>query len=244
MLLVPRFDERYLWVDSLCIMQDDAENKHNQIALMDVIYQSAILTLVAVSGKGAGAGLPGVRSGSREVRQHVEQVQGLKFTNTLRRPSSSIDSSVWNSRAWTYQEWKLSRRLLLFAKEQIAWKCDHVSCWEDDFETEFRLSEVEPGSAGRAPDRDYSPDRLPLKGHINFRMYALAVEDYSARSLSFDSDALNAFAGIMDYLRPIMRSGYVYGLPESELDEALLWQPMGLMKRRVLSDSGSPLFPS
>lgn len=54
MLLVSRFDERYLWVDSLCIMQDDAENKHDRIALMDVIYQKAILTIVAVSGKNAG----------------------------------------------------------------------------------------------------------------------------------------------------------------------------------------------
>lgn len=244
MLLVSRFDERYLWVDSLCIMQDDAENKHDQIALMDVIYQCAILTIVAVSGKSAGAGLPGVRTGSREVRQHIEHVQGLKLTNALLRPASSIDSSVWNSRAWTYQEWKLSRRLLLFADEQITWKCDHVSCWEDEFEPEFRVSEMEPGSAGRALDRDYSPDRLPLKGRINFRMYALAVENYSLRSLSFDSDALNAFAGIMNYLRPIMRSGYVYGLPEAELDEALLWQPVGLIKRRVYSDSGNPIFPS
>lgn len=37
MLLVSRYDERYVWVESLCIMQDDAENKHDQIALMDAI---------------------------------------------------------------------------------------------------------------------------------------------------------------------------------------------------------------
>ncbi|MCJ1425593.1 hypothetical protein MMC29_003493 [Sticta canariensis] len=59
MLLISRFDERYLWVDSLYIMQDDTENKHSQITLVDVIYQSAILTLVAVSGKSANPGLPG-----------------------------------------------------------------------------------------------------------------------------------------------------------------------------------------
>lgn len=244
MLLVSRFDERYLWVDSLCIMQDDAESKHDQISLMDVIYQSAILTIVALSGKSADAGLPGVRPGSREIRQHIEHVQGLRLTNALLGPASSIDSSVWNSRAWTYQEWKLSRRLLLFAEEQISWKCDHVSCWEDEFESDFRLDEIEPGSAGRALDRDYDPDRLPLKGHTNFGTYARAVEGFSVRGLSFESDVLNAFAGITNYLRPIMRGGYVYGLPETELDEVLLWQPVGPMKRRVLSDNGNPIFPS
>lgn len=246
MLLVSRFDERYLWVDSLCIMQDDADNKHDQISLMDVIYQNAILTIVAVSGKNAGAGLPGVRAGSRNVLQHIEHIQGLVLLNSLITPSWSVDQSIWNARAWTYQEWKLSRRVLLVADEQISFKCDHVSCWEDEIEPEPRSSETNPGFEARswALDRDYSPDRLPLKGQINFHMYGQAVQAYTPRSLSFASDALNAFSGMMNYLRPIMRGGYVYGLPETELDEALLWQPMGLITRRKHPDSGSAMFPS
>lgn len=246
MLLISRFDERYLWVDSLCIMQDDVENKHDQIALMDVVYQKAILTIIAVSGKNAAAGLPGVRVGSRNVLQYIEHIQGLVLVNSLITPSYSVDQSIWNSRAWTYQEWKLSRRVLLLADEQISFKCDHVSCWEDEIEPEFRSGETNPGFEARswALDRDYSPDRLPLKGQINFRMYARAVEAYTPRSLSFGSDALNAFSGIMNYLRPIMRGGYAYGLPETELDEALLWQPMGLITRRKHPDSGSSMFPS
>lgn len=246
MLLVSRLDERYLWVDSLCIMQDDAENKHDQIALMDVIYQKSILTLVAVSGKNAGAGLPGVAAGSRNVLQQIEHIQGLDLVNSLITPSYSVDQSMWNARAWTYQEWKLSRRVLLLADEQISFKCDHVSCWEDEIEPNFRSSETNPGFEARswALDRDYSPDRLPLKGQISFRMYGQAVKAYTPRSLSFDSDALNAFSGMMNYLRPIMRGGYAYGLPETELDQALLWQPDGLITRRKHPDSGSAMFPS
>lgn len=246
MLLVSRFDERYLWVDSLCIMQDDAENKHDQIALMDVIYQKAILTIVAVSGKNAGAGLPGVRAGSRNVLQYIEHIQGLVLLNSLTTPSYSVDQSIWNARAWTYQEWKLSRRVLFLADEQISFKCDHVSCWEDEIESEFRSSETNPGFEARswALDRDYSPDRLPLRRQINFRMYGNAVGAYTPRSLSFSSDALNAFSGMMNYLRPIMRGGYAYGLPETELDEALLWQPMGLITRRKHPNCESAMFPS
>ena len=246
MLLVSRFDERYLWVDSLCIMQDDAENKHNQIALMDVIYQEAILTIVAVSGKNAGAGLPGVRAGSRNVPQYIEHIQGLVLVNCLPTPSDSVDRSIWNARAWTYQEGKLSRRVLFFADEQISFKCDHVSCWEDQIEPEFRSSETNPGYEARswALDEDYNPDRLPLRRQINFQMYAKAVEKYTPRSLSFSSDALNAFSGVMNYLRPILRGGYAYGLPETELDEALLWQPSGPITRRKHPNNGSAIFPS
>lgn len=244
MLLVSQLDVRYLWVDSLCIMQDDAGNKHDQIALMDVIYQSAIMTIVAVSGKSAGAGLPGLRTRSRDIRQHMEHIQGLKLTNVLLGSESYVGSSVWNSRAWTYQEWKLSKRLLFFAEEQITWKCDHVSCWEDEFEQEPRLSGNDLGTDAIYVDHNYRPDRLPLKAEIDFRVYARSVEEYSARSLSFESDALNAFAGVMNYLRPIMRSGYIYGLPQTVLDEALSWKPKGLIRRRVHTDSGTSIFPS
>src|SRR5437764_187116 len=98
---------------------------------MDAIYGLATLTFVAVAGKNANAGLPGIRPGSRQVLQHVENVQGFRLTNALPTPAQSVDSSVWNSRAWTYQERILSRRLLLFPHDQIFFKCDHSSCRED-----------------------------------------------------------------------------------------------------------------
>lgn len=41
--------ETYLWVDSLCIIQADEENKRRQISHMAEIYTSALLTLVSVS---------------------------------------------------------------------------------------------------------------------------------------------------------------------------------------------------
>jgi hypothetical protein len=59
------FVERYLWVDVLCITHDDEEQKHHQIAQMASIYQQAVLTIMALSGKDASSGLPGFRLHSR-----------------------------------------------------------------------------------------------------------------------------------------------------------------------------------
>jgi hypothetical protein len=67
--LVRALDERYLWVDALCIVQDDPEHKERDIAQMDVIYSRAFATVVALHGADADAGLPGMRPGTRSPQQ-------------------------------------------------------------------------------------------------------------------------------------------------------------------------------
>ena len=69
--VVSRLGERYLWVDSLCILQDDLASLHSDIRRMDTMYSHAVATIVAPSGVNADSGLPGVQPGTREP-QHIE----------------------------------------------------------------------------------------------------------------------------------------------------------------------------
>lgn len=64
--------ERYLWVDNLCIIRGDDQNKALQIGAMNSIYSSAILTIAAASGTSADTGLPGMSAGPRDFQQHIE----------------------------------------------------------------------------------------------------------------------------------------------------------------------------
>lgn len=52
--------QQYLWVDSLCIVQDDDTFKERYIPRMHLIYQSSLATIVATAGKDANKGLPGI----------------------------------------------------------------------------------------------------------------------------------------------------------------------------------------
>ncbi len=60
---------RYLWIDSLCITQNDASTLRGQLEQMDLIYQCAEFTIVAAAGLGANAGLPGIDTTPRAPQQ-------------------------------------------------------------------------------------------------------------------------------------------------------------------------------
>ncbi|GAB1314480.1 hypothetical protein MFIFM68171_04690 [Madurella fahalii] len=66
--------QRYLWVDALCIVQDDPESVVSLIDKMDMIYGISIFTIIAAAGDSSASGLPGVRPGSRTPGQHIEQL--------------------------------------------------------------------------------------------------------------------------------------------------------------------------
>lgn len=102
MKLTDLLGERYLWVDSLCIVQDDKKDKAVQIAAMDLIYSSAVLTVAAASGISADTGLSGISAGPRTFQRYSERVQGIRLANRPQKIHKSIDVSVWNSCAWTF----------------------------------------------------------------------------------------------------------------------------------------------
>lgn len=73
-------EERYLWVDTCCIIQDDDRDKFKYVPYMDSIYGLANVTIVATSGVGANAGLPGVRPGTRSRVQTPFYGEGYSAT--------------------------------------------------------------------------------------------------------------------------------------------------------------------
>lgn len=125
-LLTHLLGERYLWVDLICVEQDNAADKASLIPQMGIIYESACFTIVAAAGDDANAGLPGLHPRSRPsdiITTIVNDSEALLLA--LSRPSlhSLVEKSCWNLRGWTYQEHILSQNCLFFTDDEVFYSC-------------------------------------------------------------------------------------------------------------------------
>ncbi|PYI02673.1 HET-domain-containing protein, partial [Aspergillus sclerotiicarbonarius CBS 121057] len=124
MMACAALGKRYLWVDRLCIIQDEEENpsKQFQIDAMGDIYSSAVLTIVALEGTGADYGLHGVSPDLGRRALYKINLEGERFLESFKGIESLCHGKMWTSRGWTYQESTLSPRLLLFTKYGLVYE--------------------------------------------------------------------------------------------------------------------------
>ncbi|RSL50322.1 hypothetical protein CEP54_011976 [Fusarium duplospermum] len=216
---------RYLWVDRLCIVQDDARSKHDQIRAMDRIYGMALFTIVAATD--CASGLPGVST-----RPRPASLENFSWSLKLEKQDAyyiwprilspihyrDINHSAWNTRGWTFQERILSRRHLIICDQHIFLSCFYSTEEDDlvDWQCRFDIN----GSS-------FEKGLHLWKGNSSLDRYRQAVRTYTSRTLSYASDILNAFAGIESILAVQLETNFVLGLPERSLLKALRWLPDG-----------------
>lgn len=233
---------RYLWIDTLCIVQDDKEDKDYLIQSMDDVYDIATVTFVAASGQNADAGLRGVspRKG-RPVKSVTIADDGITEYLSLSPPSlgEEVRNSVWNTRGWTFQEQALSQRCLYFTDEEVYFNCIGLQ-WREAYALE-KIDDKSDISVRTGPpwwNRKLrkDPDPTPyhylgdLTGTLTLKDYQTAVQDYSRKTLSFSQDVLQAFEGVFNRFTkfastPELTLKQTQGIPVNHLHQGLLWFP-------------------
>lgn len=124
--------EHWLWVDRFCIMQDDPVTKGIQINAMDIIYGSAVVTLVAAVDPTKATGLSGVRNRPR--RSFLENDTRLFHAEGSHIDLNffvTVDKSTRNTRGWTFQERVLSARCIYITDYQAYFTCARVIVQEE-----------------------------------------------------------------------------------------------------------------
>lgn len=241
-LITRRLGFQYLWIDSLCIVQDSVADWEEESANMGSIYQDADLVVSAARSSGSDQGcfslrnqtlsFSGISSSGSPFRVFARQsVTHASFGWGLSSPHSNGEVSSYPvnhsypnhplfSRAWCFQERLLGRRIVHYTKSEIVWEC--LTCLEcecnslDGFTRNPLLMIRRLAAETTRRQGRSSEDSLLLWRDL--------VAQYSQRQLTFRKDTLPALSGLARNWASNGLGRYLAGLWESDLQRGLLWK--------------------
>ena len=231
---------KYIWIDSLCIIQDNPHDFGLECAKMGGIFGDATITIVVselhsvyesfIDRQGA--------QWTEDLEQYGSRVEyEFEMTGIDGEPSTVIAREYlhhWDDvaaytphayRAWTFQERKLARRCLIFNKAETFWECHNICMCECTNPAQLKMT----------------PQILPLKSdgpratlegcfkndeEVDL-FWRRNVEIYCGRRLTRCSDRLPALAGIASIVAQTTKDEYLAGLWRQNLLRQLIWRPTG-----------------
>ncbi|CAG7561141.1 unnamed protein product [Fusarium equiseti] len=185
-------------IPKISVVQDDENRKSAQLEAMGRIYSKASFTIVSSEPSFISQGLPGV---SQPRVPPLYLCVGDKVL--VPRSRGGPHNSTWETRGWTYQEGLLSENVIIFDQDMAymysrASEKVHLEGFRD-----FAFEKPNYISASLIPDDEQYSDQ---------------VNEYSKRLLTFGSDKINGFLGVLNTFRD-----HQCRVPNRIIDQAMLW---------------------
>jgi hypothetical protein len=212
---------RYIWIDSLCIIQDCADDWESQSAVMCELYSGSYLNLAATGAFDSRGGLFTERDGRVVQPLRVAQPwppSDVQYHDVIHEQEweSQVECSPLCQRGWIIQERALARRSLHFGRRQLYWEC-----------TSMRASESVPlGYPEGFEDFNTFDPLLPHRtstGVALVETWVRLVEQYTQADLTKETDKLVAISGLAKALAAQSSIPYLSGLWNYDLEDQLMW---------------------
>jgi Heterokaryon incompatibility protein (HET) len=234
MQLTDQLGGKYLWVDRLCVLQDDDTDKSLQIPKMDVVYSLAELTIIAASGSSSYDGLAGLST-----PRTTTQDTCLVSTNValMSMPTENeFPHCAYSQRGWVQQERLLSRRALMFTDKQTFWSC---SCADWTERIALEPSRSNPETDHWEIDRVFLGNYEKREFYRGFsrQHYSTLPAFYATKKFSNESDALDAISGLLRRTSQVTGDDFYWGhILGGYFDQSLCWRKtnMNLERRTAL----------
>ena len=236
---------QYLWIDALCIIQDDSNDKFVEIAKMTSIYGSATVTIAAARSSSATEGFlgerfPGPREGAivsyRCIDGELGSITLVKLDDDGFESVEPIDD-----RGWTLQERLLSSRIIEFGSRQTRWVCPETRSsgfslegFTDGWRRDVNYSEKRKTEALDLENIRTTKSTIDFYGrprNSQFKEYSKAMqhwekicETFTKRALTLSSDRALAISGIAQIFAELSGDQYIAGLWKSCFHSGLLWR--------------------
>lgn len=219
---------RYLWIDSLCIIQGDLKDWERESSRMGGVYRDAFLTIAASSASSDEEGFLKPRPPARSALKLFSPTESSTVKLYITDRIKENDKEPLSERGWTLQEAYLSRRRLKFFESRIVFACQGAVKKEDvccDAHDVFYPAGSPDSLQTLSPFWDenaYPQDKgwykfPPYKGW--YRM----IREYSQRRLSFHSDRLPALSGLATLTARHVNGTYVAGIWWEDAAFGLCW---------------------
>ncbi|KAI9656069.1 MAG: hypothetical protein M1821_005130 [Bathelium mastoideum] len=227
-IAVLKLNIKYLWIDALCIMQDDTNDWTYEAAQMVGIYFNSYLNISADASRDGTEGLFRQRNPNALrcfiVPREKNVVDRYSFVLYTDRWWSSVEHSPLADRAWAVQERYLAPRVLHFADEEVHWEC-----------RELFTAECLPVAFNTVPTTEFIVRKslphtdLPASQRTEaiYRIWYQLVSTYVSASLTFASDRPIAIAGLactFCRLLELPDSAYLCGMWRPRLEHDLMWR--------------------
>lgn len=216
---------RYLWIDALCIVQDNHDDWEKEWANMSEVFTFSTLTLSATAARDDSQGLfrfiaPPPVLDFIDTKGRSRNM--IVYESRLTSLSRELTKASLTSRAWAYQERLLSPRVLHFCNGFLVFECMHQTITEDGF---YSATTSHPKIEHMRALSELSESRLAAK-------WRSIVQAYSWLNLTFERDRLPAIAGLAQQMARYRKDEYIDGLWSRSLLDDLAWRkPQRLNKR-------------
>jgi hypothetical protein len=243
---------QYLWIDSLCVIQDDIEDWEKESSAMGDVYMNSAATIFAERAANSDDGL--FPTGQDIELQHslvkemeffdpiTKQQQHVLLSSALAFYPSTVAAGfcmVENSeshlqdRGWIMQEEILSRRKICFSRTELHWMCNHVSHCDCGIVSSSKAGSFDDPTAKLLYTSQKKDDvGKGLSGRHSTRTRAITdkgkawerlITIFTERKLTAERDRLIALAGIASKQNR-RATDYLAGIWRQEAEKQLLWR--------------------
>jgi Heterokaryon incompatibility protein (HET) len=197
---------RYLWVDTLCIVQDSDEDWQAEAAQMMNVYRNAYVTIAANEGDDAESGMyidrNPLESRPCEIKFNNDEAKKSTRYRWIHPPRipwrNIVKKAHLQTRGWTLQETTLSTRVIYYSKEGLCWQCREGI--RQERVPAYLIGANDPLVPRRIFDA-YVGDPMNI-----FELWCDLVEEYTSRGLTRQTDKLTAISGLASALAAFIQA--------------------------------------
>ncbi|TRX89037.1 hypothetical protein FHL15_010056 [Xylaria flabelliformis] len=223
---------RHIWIDALCILQDDVRDWEIESAEMGEIYRHSLLTICTPSSASCLQGILGTRDNNNIrlnfksavhphimgnlVLQSIEPEASTHRSFAHQHPYLQMESSTWATRGWTFQERYLAQRILYFDRRMISFECGNGLQAENGFSRD--------GNPLESAETIEQFTRGHVTKHVLYQMWRESIiREHFKRQFTVIEDRLPSLSGLANTILKFTKDTFCAGFWKGDITYSLLW---------------------